>query len=219
MPLHAVLFDHDGTLVDSEATHMQLWREVVAPYGVRISEEEYWQKMLGVPMAQNAADIVRMYGLDAEPEALVRAKIAANERFLARHWFPQMPDAGRILNDLARHCRLALVSGSQRNCVEASLNGHGWQALFEQVVTGDDISRNKPNPDGYLKALELMQLDPAFCVAVEDTEVGVQAALAAGLRVIAIRNPLAENHDFNPATAVVTSLIEAEAWIAARLRD
>ncbi|GGC01576.1 hypothetical protein GCM10011352_29640 [Marinobacterium zhoushanense] len=204
-------------MVDSEATHMQLWREVVAPYGVQISESEYWQRMLGVPMEQNAADIVRMYGLDADPEALINAKIAANERFLTEHWFPQMPEASRILNHLAQQCRLALVSGSQRNCVNASLSGHGWHALFEQVVTGDDVARNKPHPDGYRKALDLMQLDPQHCVAVEDTEVGVQAAHEAGLRVVAIRNPLAESHDFGPATVVVDSLVEAERWISERI--
>ncbi|MBV1788047.1 HAD family phosphatase [Marinobacterium sp. D7] len=219
MPLRAILFDHDGTLVDSEATHMQLWREVVAPYGVQISDSDYWQRMLGVPMEQNATDIVQMYALEVDPEALIRAKIDANERFLTEHWFPQMPEASRILSHLSQRCRLALVSGSQRNCVDASLHGHGWHTLFEQVVTGDDVTRNKPHPDGYLKALQLMQLDPELCVAVEDTEVGVLAAHDAGLRVIAIRNPLASTHNFGPATVVVDSLIDAEAWITAQINN
>ncbi|KEA62233.1 Beta-phosphoglucomutase [Marinobacterium lacunae] len=219
MSLHAILFDHDGTLVDSEATHMRLWQEVVAPYGVVISEETYWQQMLGVPMEQNAADIVRLYSLDADPATLVNAKLAANDRFLAQNWFPEMPKASEVLTHLAQQLRLGLVSGSQRNCVEASLGGHGWQQLFEQVVTGDDVSHNKPHPEGYLKALALMKIAPENCIAVEDTEVGVQAAHSAGLRVIAIQHPLAVNHDFTAAIEVVDSLTEAQEWIASHLID
>lgn len=213
MSLQAILFDHDGTLVDSESTHLELWRQVVAPYQVEILEQDYWSQMLGVPIERNAADLIRLYGLDVGVEVLIRAKLDANERFLASSFFPAMPYASDILQTFANRLRLGLVSGSQRNCVEASLRGHGWTPLFEQVVTGDDVSRNKPQPDGYLKALELMQLDAGDCVAVEDTEVGVQAARAAGLPVVAIRNPLSSGHDFSPATAVVDSLKAAHDWI------
>ena len=217
MALHAILFDHDGTLVDSEGTHLGLWRQVVAPYGVEIRDQDYWQHMLGVPIERNAADIIRLYGLDADPATLIEAKLAANQRFLDTSFFPAMSGADRVLQALAGRVRLGLVSGSQRNCVEATLRGHGWSALFEQVVTGDDVIRNKPHPDGYRKALELMELEAGSCIAVEDTEVGVCAARAAGLQVIAIRCPLADNHDFSPAVAVVDSLVAAHDWIQQQL--
>jgi beta-phosphoglucomutase-like phosphatase (HAD superfamily) len=217
MALQAILFDHDGTLVDSEATHLQLWRQVVSPYGVEIADDDYWQHMLGVPLERNAADIVRLYGLDADPAMLIDAKLAANDRFLASNYFAAMEGADRVLQTLAGQVRLGLVSGSQRNCVEASLRGHGWNALFEQVVTGDDVVRNKPHPDGYQRALELMGLEAGDCIAVEDTEVGVCAARAAGLRVVAIRCAQAGNHDFSPASAVVDSLIAAHDWIQQQL--
>ncbi|GGO77866.1 haloacid dehalogenase [Marinobacterium nitratireducens] len=219
MSLHAILFDHDGTLVDSEATHLQLWRQVVAPFGVEIRERDYWEQMLGVPVERNAADLIRIYGIDAGATELVQAKLEANERFLRDSCFPAMPGASRILQSLAGQVRLGLVSGSQRNCVEASLRGHGWQTLFEQVVTGDDVSRNKPRPDGYLKALEQMRLEASDCLAVEDTEVGVRAARAAGLQVIAIRSPLAGSHDFSAASAVVDSLEGAHDWIRTEYKE
>jgi len=217
MALKAILFDHDGTLVDSESTHLQLWRQIVAPYGVEIRDSDYWQHMLGVPVERNAADLIRLYGLDADVDTLVAAKLAANARFLADGFFPAMTDADKVLRSLAPRLRLGLVSGSQRNCVEASLRGHGWSALFERVVTGDDVSRNKPHPEGYLQALEQMGLGAGDCVAVEDTEVGVRAARGAGLAVVAIRHPLAGSHDFSQAAAVVESLAEAHAWIGAQL--
>lgn len=217
MALKAILFDHDGTLVDSESTHLQLWRQVVAPYGAEIRDQDYWQHMLGVPVERNAADLIRLYRLDAEVDELVAAKLAANARFIADSYFPAMTDADRVLRSLAPRLRLALVSGSQRNCVEASLRGHGWASLFERVVTGDDVTRNKPHPEGYLQALGHLGLAADDCVAVEDTEVGVSAARGAGIAVVAIRNPLASSHDFSQAAAVVGSLAEAHAWISEQL--
>jgi len=215
--IRAILFDHDGTLVDSEATHLALWREVVAPYGVQIDAQAYWQQMLGVPMEQNAANIVQRYRLEVAAADLVAAKQAANARFLANSYFPEMSGASAWLSDLRVRTRLALVSGSTRDCVDASLHGHGWHGLFEQVVSGDDVSRNKPYPDGYLRALQAMQLPATQGIAVEDTEVGVQAARAAGLRVVAIRNPLASGHDFSQAERVFASLAEACQWLDSQL--
>ncbi|MCP8686357.1 HAD family hydrolase [Marinobacterium sedimentorum] len=213
MALHAILFDHDGTLVDSEAVNLQLWRQALEPWGLTISDELYWSRMLGVPIRQNAADILALYRPDASIEQLTAAKLAANAAYLAHAYFPQMPGADTVVRALAGELRLALVSGSQRNCVQASLRGHAWEPLFEHVVTGDDVARNKPAPDGYLQALSLMQLEADNCIAVEDTEVGVTAACAAGLRVVAIRSPEAQSHDFSAASIILDNLTEAHAWI------
>nr|WP_067286826.1 HAD family phosphatase [Marinobacterium profundum] len=219
MALHAILFDHDGTLVDSEAVNLQLWQRALEPWGLTISDEIYWSRMLGVPIRQNAADILELHKPDASIEQLVAAKLAANAAYLAHNYFPQMPGADTVVRELASRLRLGLVSGSQRNCVQASLRGHAWEPLFEHVVTGDDVPRNKPAPDGYLRALSLMQLEADDCIAVEDTEVGITAARAAGLRVVGIRSPEAASHDFSSATIIVDSLIEAHAWINQQLTD
>ncbi len=219
MTLQAILFDHDGTLVDSEAVNLQLWRQALEPWGLSISDELYWSRMLGVPIQQNATDILQLFRPDASLDELVAAKLAANEAYLATSFFPQMPGADTVVRDLAGQLRLGLVSGSQRNCVQASLRGHAWEPLFEHVVTGDEVTHNKPAPDGYLRALELMQLQAQHCIAVEDTEVGVRAARAAGLRVVAIRSLEAQSHDFSTATAIVNNLVEAHAWICRQLTD
>ncbi|WP_432695663.1 HAD family hydrolase [Marinobacterium sp. YM272] len=218
MRFNAVLFDHDGTLVDSEAIHMQLWREVMAPHGVEISDADYWDQMLGVPMEQSAAELIEKFNLDTSVEQIVEQKTHANELFLLNGCFPQVPGATAALTTLAQQTRLALVSGAQRLCVDASLNGHGWNNIFEQVVSGDDVDRNKPHPDSYLKALALMEVDADDAVAVEDTEVGVRAARDAGLQVVAIRSPLSDNHDFSAAVSVVDNLGEAYAWLMERVQ-
>ncbi|UTW10689.1 HAD family hydrolase [Marinobacterium rhizophilum] len=219
MTLQAILFDHDGTLVDSEAVNLRLWRQALEPWGLTISDELYWRRMLGVPIRQNAADILQLHRPDASIDELVAAKLAANAAYLATACFPQIAGADTVVRDLACRLRLGMVSASQRNCVQASLRGHAWEPLFEQVVTGDDVARNKPAPDGYLRALELMQLQPQHCIVVEDTEVGVRAARAAGLRVVAIRSPEAQSHDFSSATVIVQNLVEAHGWIRRQLTD
>ncbi len=218
MPIQAILFDHDGTLVDSESTHLELWRRAIAPYGGYITDEEYWRLLLGVPAEQNAALLIQLRGLAADAATLVSAKLAHTDRFLAQGCFAQMPQADRVVRALAAQLRLGLVSGSQRRCVEASLRGHGWEALFEQVVTGDEVRRNKPHPDSYLRALALMQLEAADCLAIEDTQSGVRAAAAAGLATIAIRNRHSASHDFSAAAVEVPDLPAALDWIEQQRR-
>lgn len=217
MSLKAVLFDHDGTLVDSESTHMELWRRAVEPFGGFITDDEYWQGLLGVPCEQNAELIIQLRSLDISVDTLVEAKLRHTDQFLASGCFPQIDSADRVLRELAGILRLGLVSGSQRVCVEASLKGHGWSELFEQVVTGDDVVENKPNPASYLAAMELMGLSAGECVAVEDTQAGVMAASAAGIRTVAIRNQFSASHDFSPAAVKVPNLTAAGCWIKSLL--
>lgn len=217
MPIKAVLFDHDGTLVDSETTHLALWRKAVEPFGGFITDDEYWHTLLGVPTEQNAADLITLRGLNVSVHELLQAKLNHVEEFIQHSYFPQMDGADTIVRDLADHVRLALVSGSLRMCVDASLRGHNWTPLFEHVVTGDDVSRNKPDPASYKHALSLMALDAADCVAVEDTQSGVRAAAAAGLRTVAIRNQHSASHDFSAATVEVPDLYAAYHWIKQQL--
>lgn len=217
MSLKAVLFDHDGTLVDSETTHMALWRKAIEPYGVTITDEEYCQTLLGVPAERNAEILIEQHGLSLSIEELVATKLGHTHRFLASSCFPQIQNADFILRDLAEQLRLSLVSGAQRVCVEASLNGHDWNGLFEQVVTGDDVPVNKPDPTSYLTAMSLMGLCADECIAVEDTQSGVRAATAAGIPTVAIRNQFSASHDFSTAAVEVPDLNAAYRWIKAQL--
>lgn len=217
MCIQAVLFDHDGTLVDSETTHLALWRQVLAPLGVNISDQEYWQTMLGVPAEQNAQDLVKNKQLSVTAEALVAEKVRLTQAFLVDDVFPALEGASDLLQSISGRVPMGLVSGAQRFCIEASLAAHGWESCFEHVVTGDEVVHNKPNPEGYLLACQLMGVDPAHCVALEDTQSGVRAAAAAGLKVVAIRNQWSLSHDFSQATAEVADLFQARAWFAAQL--
>ena len=214
MPIKAVLFDHDGTLVDSEPTHFRMWQEVLTPYGVALSEKQYRDNYAGVPTAANAVDMVSRFAIDEVPAVLADAKNSATRTFLSRTAFSLMPGVREVL-PLFRSggLRLAIVTGAGSNGVQATLRVHALHEFFETVVSGDDVKRSKPAPDCHLLAIERLGLRPSECIAIEDTEHGVNAATSAGIACLAVPTDMSKHHDFSKATAVLGELGAAASWI------
>lgn len=216
-PILAVCFDHDGTLVDSEPIHFRLWRDVLVPHGVTLTEEQYKERYSGVPTLANARDLVDRHELDVPADALAMDKHRAMSDFVTQSAFPLMPGVPDAVARLrARGLRLAVVTGTAHISIAATLREHGLADQFETVVSAEDVVHNKPAPDGYLLAARRLRLDPAQCVAIEDTEHGVNAAAAAGVPCVAVPHDLSRHHDFSRATVVVDTLPDAVAWIEAR---
>lgn len=217
MPIKAILFDHDGTLVDSEPTHWRLWQEVLRTHGAVLTEQHYKDYYAGMPTAANAADLAERFAIDQTPAALADAKYAITRAFLARDAFPLMPGVREVLPLFqARGLRLGIVTGAGRNGVEATLRAHSLHGFFETIVTSDDVTHSKPAPDCYLLAAKRLGLRPAECVAIEDTEHGVGAAAAAGIACLAVPNEMSRHHDFSRATAVFDELAAVVAWVRDR---
>ncbi len=214
--IRAVLFDHDGTLVDSEHTHYGMWADILRPHGIAFSMEEYVAHHVGVPTPGNAAKILDDYpSVPMTAADLVQAKQAATRAFLATSAFPLMPDARETLQFLAmRGLQTAIVSGAAAKVVAATVASHRMADLVSVVVSGHDVPANKPAPDCYLFAAQKLGVEPGECVAIEDTESGVAAAVSAGISCIAIASPMSQAHDFSNAAATVASLSEARQWLA-----
>ena len=216
-PIRAVLFDHDGTLVDSEPVHLALWQEVLAPLGVALDLPTYKACHAGIPTPANAVDMVRRFGLALTPQTLAGAKHEATARWLARQPFPLMPSArGAVQRLRAAGLRLAIVTGAEGAGARRTLRGHGLEGLFDTVVSGDDVARSKPAPDCYRLALERLGLPAEACVALEDTAAGLHAATEAGLRALAIPHALSAHQDLGRAHLRVADLGEAADWVLAR---
>ena len=212
--LKAVFFDHDGTLVDSERVHYELWRDVLVPHGVALPEEQYRLYYAGVPTLDNAVDLVGRHALAIPPLALAEEKRAATRAYLARQAFPLMPGAKEALAHFAsRGIRVGIVTGSNRHDVDATLRWHSLGDCVTDVVTGDDVLLNKPAPDCYRLAVRRVQGELSECVAIEDSEHGIQAATDAGLACLAVPNPMSSHQDFSRAAAVVSNLAGAVRWI------
>lgn len=216
MPLRAILFDHDGTLVDSEPTHFALWNVVLARYGFELSEQHYKAYYAGVPTRANAEDIVLRFGIPADPAALAAEKNAATADYLASNAFPLMPGVRETIAEFsALGLKLAVVTGANARGVQATLRAHALEPLFSLTVSGDDVRNSKPAPDCYLLALDRLGLRAGECMAIEDTEHGLRAAAQAGIECIAVPTGMSRHHDSSRAATVVDDMAAA----ATHVRD
>ena len=184
-PDFAVLFDMDGTLLDSEKVWEVGLHELAAHYGGTMSADAR-ARMVGTSMAESMeilhTDIGQPY---RDPDASVRwleARVA--ELFAADLLW--RPGARELLAEVrAARVPAALVTATRRHLVEVALGTLG-RANFDAVVCGDDVDETKPHPLPYLTAAALLGVDPARCVAIEDSSTGVASARAAGCPVLAV---------------------------------
>lgn len=213
-PFKAVLFDHDGTLVDSEHIHFQLWNQVLEPYHVQLSVEQFIAHYTGVPALTNGADLVQRFGLPLSAAALAQRKYEVTQAYLQTAAYPLMPGVREAMAQLkAQGLRFAMVTAARRVAAEATVRAHGLAAEFATVVTADDVTNSKPDPECYRLALQRMGLLPQEAVAFEDTAHGMAAALGAGLACVAIPTPMSASHDFSRATVVLPNMLAAAEWV------
>ncbi|WP_411106378.1 HAD family hydrolase [Streptomyces sp. cmx-4-9] len=182
--LQAVLLDMDGTLVDTEGFWWEIEAEIFGELGHRL--EDSWRDIVvGGPMSRSASFLIEATGADISVGEL---SVLLNERFEARiaDQVPLMPGAERLLSELARHhVPTALVSASHRRVIDRVLLTLGRER-FATTVAGDEVLRTKPHPDPYLLAARTLGAHPSRCAVIEDTATGVEAAEAAGCRVVAV---------------------------------
>jgi HAD superfamily hydrolase (TIGR01509 family) len=210
MPIRAILFDHDGTLVDSEPQHLRAWQAVLTRFEVKLTEHDYKSRYAGVPTIANAKEMVGRYQLDIAPNKLAEAKNAATRAHLALAPFPLMPGVlETIVSFEALRLQMAVVTGASAVGVQATLDGYSLRQYFPVAVSGDDVSLSKPAPDCYLLALQRLALNASDCIAIEDTEHGLQAANAAGIKCIVVPTHMSHHHDFRLALARADSMAEA----------
>lgn len=180
----AVVFDMDGVLVDSGAHHREAWRAMFRDVGVT-PPPEFWRVTIGRPA--DAAVALLVEGLDAaEARRLAEVKRAHYAR-LARRGAVAVAGAPGFIEALARlGVPRAVATSATRRDLDRVLAALGLRRRFEVVVTADDVRWGKPHPEVYLKAAAGLGVDPSACVVFEDAVVGVQAARAAGMRVIGV---------------------------------
>ena len=179
--LAAVLFDWDGTLIDSyhadSQAYLALFREVGVPWGLPELERHYSPNWYGV---YRAAGIPKARWPDAD--RLWRA-------YYAKHSPKLMSGARRVIAQLARRHKLGLVTSGDRNRVMGQLRGFGLLRVLRTLVCGGDLQEKKPHPAPLQMALRQMAIEPAECVYVGDTPEDVEMARAAGVRAIAVLGP------------------------------
>ncbi|UYO75171.1 HAD family phosphatase [Halomonas qinghailakensis] len=215
MQLRAVLFDHDGTLVNSEPIHYRMWAQVLQRYGFTLTEQEYKARYAGVPTPTNAIDLVQRLGIDDSPKQLAEAKNAATREYLDRQAFPLMPGVQEAISCFhSAGLKLAVVTGASANGVQTTLRVNEFKDYFSAVVSGDDVRASKPAPDCYLLALQQLGVSAAECLAIEDTQHGLEAAFRAGIDCVALPTEMSKHQDFNLAVAVLGGMPEAIEYVS-----
>lgn len=201
----AILFDMDGVLIDSEPLHLRATRFALGERAQSYTERDN-QSFFGATDAEMFRVLRILFDLDASIDELVirkREHLVSLIRTEGRG-LPGVPEIPLRFREAG--LRLGLVSASVRPVIDAILEALGLSGAFETVVSGDEVARGKPAPDGYLMAARRLAVDPGRCFVVEDTRNGVLAAKAAGMTVAAVPGPTTSHEDFSPADVVLPSL-------------
>lgn len=211
----AVIFDLDGVIVDSQAAHLEAFRVFARAHGAS-PDDATLRRTFGM----HNRDIMPMLlgrALDAAETARLSDEKEALYRQLARGRLVPIPGARELVTSLDRAgVPLAVGSSGPRANVEMTVQELGLHAHFRALLTGDDIRRGKPDPEVFQAAADRIGVPHASCVVVEDAPEGVQAALSAGMRVLAVTTsrPAAL---LSSAHRVVDSLVGVTAADLARL--
>ena len=182
--LKAVIFDMDGVLVDSMPYHADAWVSVFKDVGINISREEIYNIE-----GSNHIGIINLVfkkaGLTPEPADFLKLAQKKQEIFSKINKARVFDGIYECINSLRNRCLLGVASGSDR-VVVIELIERFFPETFAAIVTGNDVKEGKPNPEPYLKAVEMLKVNKNECIVIENAPLGVESAKNAGLYCIAI---------------------------------
>jgi HAD superfamily hydrolase (TIGR01509 family) len=190
----AVIFDFNGTISDDEGLLAELFEQIFAEVGIAVPAARYFEEFAGYSDEDICRRVLAAHGRLGEPGLLEHAVARRAELYLqAQRRKPTVrPQAAACVREIAARVPVAIASGAARIEIEAVLEAAGLRGLFEVLVCMEDVEHGKPDPEGYLAALAGLNATLAEPVAAaqvlvfEDSEQGLRAALAAGMRCVVI---------------------------------
>jgi len=190
MTIEALLFDLDGTMLNTDPIHIAVFAEMMKPKGLIVDDAFYLAHVHG---RLNTDIFAEFLPEEPDPQALSDAKEAEFRRRLPRP-FPAMPGLEALLTHAdQKGLKMAVVTNANRLNAEAMLHAIGQRARFNVLVIGEECTRGKPHPDPYAIAMARLGVDPAAAIAFEDSPSGIRSARAAGATVVGIRS--SSDHD------------------------
>ncbi len=216
MPLLGVVFDFDGVIADTEALHLRAYQETLAERGLSLSKTDYFDRYLGYDDVGVVTSVGRDHGIVLKNSEITRLIETKGHRFesLVGTAHLLFPGSAACVQRLANETSLGIASGALHAEIEHILKANALQQYFDVIVAADDIERPKPAPDGYLRAVAHLNLNrggiPANSyAAIEDSQWGLIAARAAGLKTIGITHTYPES-SLTDADVIVDSLDEVD---------
>ncbi len=183
----AYLFDCDGTIADSMPLHYVAWTTALGEWGCSF-EEELFYAWGGKPIVEIISDLNTLRGLN-----MPVAQVAERKENLYFTLLPQLKAVPEVLHHIQAMqgtIPFAVVSGSRRDSVTASLAALGLLDKFQAIVCAGDYTNSKPHPEPFLLAASRLGVRPQDCLVFEDTDMGIQAATAAGMASVKVPTPL-----------------------------
>ena len=210
--IRAVIFDMDGVFFDTEPLMFEAFRRVFKLHGLDLSDE-YQYKFIGYPTIKNLQDICQDFHIELDMNVSIR-KLSEAYMEILKETDLQAQDGVWQLVDFckAQNKKIALCTTSSKESVNKNFENifkhksiYMLDTLFDAIITGEDVTHQKPHPDPYQKAAQLLNLEPRQCLVIEDSTSGIQSASAAGCFCIGFRQPYSQSMDFSKADAVINS--------------
>ena len=182
----AVIFDLNGVIVDDSSFHARAWLEFCEARGMKLTEEEFAVHIMGRPNSEIFRYVFKSDLSDREIEILAEEKEARYRRLYEPHR-SLVPGVRTLLEDLQRkQIPIALATSSPRTNLPFILDDMDLRKFFLTLVDAEDVKKGKPDPEVYLTAAHGLGINPSECLVFEDSIFGVEAAVAAGMKVIGI---------------------------------
>lgn len=203
-----VIFDFDGLLADSEPYHYLAYNEIFERYGHSLDRDEYWVEWTS--KGKGIAGEIERHNLDLGIDLieLRKQKFEVYSRYCQDGNIRLFPEAIKVVELLKARFPLAIASGSWEHDINAILKNAGVEHLFDNILGKESTSKEKPYPDIFIKAAKTLKCPASQCVVIEDALKGLNAAKAAQMWCVIIRNQLNQNIDFSRADLIVSSLAE-----------
>ena len=205
--IKAVIFDMDGLIVDTEIVESRSLELILSEYGKKPKPfKNGLLHIIGGSGNQSYSDIMKKYNFNEDVDIFKKRKREIFEELLRVKLEP-LPGFTKLITLLKKQgFKIALASNRYEKHIYLILENLGIKNLFDVIVGPSELRRHKPYPDIFLHTANELKVNPYNCVVLEDTDIGVAAAKAAGMKIIAVPNQYTKEHDFSKADIVTKSL-------------
>jgi beta-phosphoglucomutase len=191
----AVLFDFDGVIVNSEPLHLRAFQQVLDDERISLTEEQYYSELIGFDDRGAFRRVFELHGRALDPKTFLRLmtrKSEAMRQLIDRRAYAPLPGVEQFIRGLWRDRPLGICSGALREEIELMLEGVALRDCFTVIVSAEDVTRGKPDPQGYLLTAQLLSekmkrpLKPSDCLVVEDAPTVIRSVRTAGFKVLGV---------------------------------
>ena len=207
--IQTIIFDLDGVIIDSEPVHFKLEKQMLEELKIAVSFEEH-SSYVGMSSENMWEAIVNRHNVSYCAQDLVQKKHELYlEHLLEEKNLHPIPGAAELIKELHKNIfKLVIASSSPAEVIDAVLKKFNLSDYFMATVSGTELTHSKPHPEIFLRAAKLTNSKPEECVVIEDSENGVTAAKAAGMKCIGFLNPNSGDQDLNKADVIIKSFEE-----------